>query len=74
MNGLVNILNNIQGVLSNPNILLTRIGLPADALQNPQLAIQQLMNSGRMSQEQFNQFYQTAQQIQNMPQFKQMFK
>lgn len=74
MNGLINVLNSIQGVLSNPNIFLTQMGLPVDALQNPQLAIQQLMNSGRMTQQQFNQFYQTAQQIQNMPQFKQMFK
>lgn len=50
--------------MQNPALLMQRIGLNLDALRNPSAAIQNLMSSGRMSQEQYNQFYQMAQQIQ----------
>ena len=66
--------NQLQGLLMNPAQFLASRGMPQDALQNPQQAVQNLLNSGRMSQEQFNQFQQTARQIQNMPQFKNMFR
>lgn len=59
----------LQGVIQNPNQFLASRGLP----QNPQQAVQELLNSGRMTQQQFNQLKQTAEQIQNMPQFKKMF-
>lgn len=69
MNNLFNILPQIQSALQNPQQILSRIGMP-NALQNPQQAVQDLLNSGRMSQEQFNQLRQTAKQIQNLPQFR----
>lgn len=66
--------NQLQGLLMNPAQFLASRGMSQDALQNPQQAVQNLLNSGRMSQEQFNQFQQTARQIQNMPQFRNMFR
>ena len=74
MNNMMNILSGIQNVMSNPMAFISRAGLPQNAFQNPQGMAQQLVNSGRMSQQQLNQFYQMAQQIQAMPQFRQMFK
>ena len=40
-------------------------------MQNPQAAIQYLMNNGQLSQEQYNQLQNIAKQIQNNPQFQQ---
>ena len=72
MNNVMNILNNVQNALSNPTAFLSQIGLPQTAFQNPQMMAQQLVNSGKMSQQCCNQFYQIAQQMQSMPQFRQM--
>lgn len=66
--------NQMTGLLQNPAQFLMSRGMPQDVLQNPQQAVQNLLNSGQMSQQQFNQFQQTARQIQNLPQFKQMFR
>lgn len=49
-----------------------RLNLPQGWMENPQGAIQQLMNSGAMNQSQYNQLNQMAQQIMNSPQFQQM--
>lgn len=59
-----NIFGMLQGALQNPAPILARMGMP-NALQNPQQAVQDLMNSGRMSQQQFEQLRQTAIQFQN---------
>ena len=74
MNNMANIFNALQGALQNPMAILSQMGLSQSALQNPQQAVQQLMNSGRMSQDQFNSLRQTAMQIQQAPQFQQMFQ
>ncbi len=74
MNNIFNILGSIQNAMSNPAAFLSQFGMPQNAFQNPQMAAQQLVNSGRMSQQQLNQFYQMAQQIQSAPQFRQMFR
>lgn len=66
--------NQMTGLLQNPAQFLMSRGMSQDVLQNPQQAVQNLLNSGQMSQQQFNQFQQTARQIQNLPQFKQMFR
>ena len=60
-----NIFNMLQGALQNPAPVLARMGIPQSALQNPQQAVQSLMNSGRMSQQQFEQLRQAAIQFQN---------
>lgn len=73
MVNLQQIFGQLTGVLQNPAQFLASRGMP-NAMQNPQQMVQDLLNSGRMSQEQFNQLKQTAEQIQQMPQFKQYFK
>lgn len=68
-------INQFQGFMQNPiqSIIQSKLNLPQNWMQNPKGAVQSLMNSGTMSQAQFNQLQQTAQQIQNNPQFVQMF-
>ena len=69
-------LNQFRGFIQNPVqfLMQRRLNISQEALNNPQEAVQQLMNSGQMSQTQFNQLRQTASQIVNNPQFAQMFK
>lgn len=67
------ILSRFGGFMQNPNQMLQQMGLSPDALKNPQATVQQLMNSGRMNQQQFNQLQQMAQNITNNPMFAQMF-
>lgn len=67
MNPLFNILNGgIQP--QNPMMnMMTQLNQFRQTFQgNPKQQVQQLLNSGRMSQEQFNQLSQMATQIQNM--------
>lgn len=69
-------INQFRGFMQNPLqfLMQRRLNLTQDVMQNPQAAVQQLMNSGQMSQAQFNQLQQMAKQITNSPQFAQMFK
>ena len=53
--------------------MLGRSGISQEALQDPQAAVQAMLNSGQMTQEQFNQLQQMAKQIQSNPVFMQMF-
>lgn len=69
-----NLLNGLLGAMGNPAQTLQKIGLTPDALQNPNAAIQNLMNSGKMTQEQYNSLYQQAQQLQGNPQVQQMLQ
>lgn len=68
-------LSQFRGFMANPMkfFLQRRMNVPQTAMQNPQAAVQQLLNSGQMSQEQFNRLQQMARQIQKNPQFMQMF-
>jgi len=61
-----NMIQMIMQAMQNPGAVLQKIGLGPEALRDPQAAVQQLMNSGRMSQQQFNQMQQAARQIQSM--------
>ena len=61
-----NMIQMIMQAMRDPANVLQRIGLGPDAMKNPQAAVQQLMNSGKMSQQQFNQFQAMAKQIQTM--------
>lgn len=67
MNPLFNILN---GGMQPQNLMMnmmTQLNQFRQTFQgNPKQQVQQLLNSGRMSQEQFNQLSQMATQIQNM--------
>ena len=67
MNPLFNILN---GGMQPQNLMMkmmTQLNQFRQTFQgDPRQQVQQLLNSGRMSQEQFNQLSQMATQIQNM--------
>jgi hypothetical protein len=57
----------------NPSQMLSKLGIPQEYASNPQGAIQYLMNSGKVSQEQFNNANSQLKQMQNNPMFKQFF-
>lgn len=49
------------------NGIMSRLNQFRNALQgNPQAQIQQMLNSGRITQEQYNQAYKMAQELQKM--------
>ncbi len=64
----------LSGLLQNPMQFLMSRGFPQGVLNNPQQAVQDLLNSGKMTQQQFNDLQETARQIQNMPQFRNYFQ
>lgn len=70
------IINQFQGFMKNPVQFMAqrKLNIPQEVFNNPQAAVQQLMNNGQMSQQQFNQLQQMAKQIQNNPQFMSLFK
>lgn len=55
--------------MNNPGQILSRLNIPQNLQNNPQAAIQHLLNNGAMSQQQFNQLQQMAKQIQNSSAF-----
>lgn len=73
-NPINNIMSQFQSFMQNPAQFLMLSRLPANSLQNPAATIQQLLNSGRMSQQQFNELQQMAAQVRSNPMFGQMFK
>lgn len=59
----------------NPMQMLSQIGLNIpQGVNNPGEIIQHLMNSGKLSQEQYSQLQQTAQNIRNNPMFQQQMQ
>ena len=52
----------IMNAMQNPGNVLRQLNLPQN--MTPQQAIESLMNSGRMSQQQYEQLRQMAEQIQ----------
>lgn len=67
------LMSQIQQFRNNPAQIMSRLNIPQNLQNNPQGAIQHLMNNGAMSQQQFNQLQSMAQRLRNMPQFSQMF-
>ena len=67
MNPLFNILNGGMQPQNPMMNMITQLNQFRQTFQgNPKQQVQQLLSSGRMSQEQFNQLSQMATQIQNM--------
>ena len=71
---------NVKGLLDaysqlmqNPNQILQKMNIPNEYANNPQGAIQYLMNNGRITQEQYNNANNQLKQLQNNPLFKQFF-
>lgn len=67
MNPLFNILNGGTQPQNSMMSMMAQLNQFRQTFQgNPKQQVQQLLNSGKMSQEQFNQLSQMATQIQNM--------
>lgn len=62
-----------QGFMQNPMqyMMQKKLNIPQNLQNDPNGAIQYLMNAGTMSQEQYNQLQRMAQQIQGNPMFQQ---
>ena len=57
----------------NPSQFLSQINVPNEYMNDPQGAIQYLMNSGKITQEQYNFANNQLKELQNNPLFKQLF-
>jgi hypothetical protein len=68
-----NLFNMYSQLLSNPNQVLQQLNIPQEYANNPQGAIQYLMNNGKITQEQYNNANNQLRQMQNNPLFKQLF-
>ena len=66
--------NRYSGFMNNPvqTLLQNNVNIPQN-MQNPQSIVQHLMDSGQMTQQQFNQLQDIAKRIQQNPRFVQMF-
>lgn len=67
--GIGQLLSRFNGFMQNPAQMLQQMGLPADALKNPQATIQQLMNTGKMNQQSYNYLKTIADKISQDPMF-----
>ncbi len=61
-------------LMQNPTQMLQKLNIPQEYASNPQGAIQYLMNTGKISQEQYNMANNQLKQLQNNPLFRQYFK
>jgi hypothetical protein len=71
-----NLLTQFRGFMQNPTQFLMQqnLGLTQEMLQNPSNAIQYLMNTGKITQEQYNQAVRQAERLKRNPQFQQFFR
>lgn len=67
-----NIMQGFQAFMKNPMQYMS--GIPQEYANDPSKAIQYLMDSGRINQQQYNQAKQIADQMKNNPMFQQMFR
>ena len=58
----------------NPNQFLQKMNIPTEYANDPQGAIQYLMNNGKITQTQYNNASNQLKQMQSNPLFKQLFK
>lgn len=65
-------LGQLQQFMGNPMAYMAskKFNIPQQYMNNPNDAIQYLMNTGKLTQQQYNEFNKTAKQIQNNPTFK----
>lgn len=70
MNNILNLLQIVNGLKSNPMSILSQYGLNIPQnINSPQDIVQHLLNTGQINQDQVNQ----AKQMQNNPMFKNLF-
>lgn len=60
-------------LMQNPNQFLQKMNIPTEYANDPNGAIQYLMNNGKISQDQYNFANNQLKQMQNNPLFKQLF-
>lgn len=66
-------MNNFQQMMQNPSqYVMQRMGISQDKAQNPDAILQDLMSSGKLTQQDYNRARQAAMRIQNNPMFKSM--
>ena len=68
------VMGTLQQFQQNPMQFLTRYNIPSEYANDPNGMIQYMMNSGKITQEQYNQANALFQQFQNFPQFRNTFK
>ena len=69
-----NMMNEFMNFMRNPSSYIQRMGIPPQAGNSPQSIIQFLMDSGRLTQADYNRLQQQAQQMANNPMFAQFTK
>lgn len=66
----MNMMNEFQTFVNNPSkFMMNRMGIPADIANDPNAIIQHLMNTGKLSQNQYNMARNEAAQMQKNPMF-----
>lgn len=70
-----NMFQNFMNFMQNPTqfIIKSNLNIPKQYLNNPNDAIQYLLNSGRISQDQYNKAVQQANSLKRSPEFCKMF-
>lgn len=58
-----NMIQMLMSLKNNPGAFVTRLGIPANIMNDPNAMIQFLMNNGKITQEQYNN---AVKQAQNM--------
>lgn len=66
--------NAYSQLMQNPTKILQQLNIPQEYANDPQGAIQYLMNAGKISQQDYNNARNQLNQLQNNPLFKQYFK
>ncbi len=70
-----NFMNDFSQLAKNPaQYAMQKMGIPQNIANDPDAIIQERMNEGRLSQEQYNEARKTAGMIQNNPLFRQLLK
>ena len=71
-----NMLGQFKGFMSNPMqfMLQSKLKIPQQYMNDPNQAIQYMLNTGQLSQQQYDWAVKQAQKIQNNPQFMQFLK
>ena len=71
-----NMVNQLKQFMGNPSqyLMQGKLNIPQEYMNDPNEAIQYLMNTGKLTQEQYNWANNMAKQIQNNSTFKQLMK
>ena len=75
INNFNSFMNSFNQMMQNPQqYMMQRFGIPKDIADDPDKIIEKMMSNGRISQYQYNEARNMAQQIQQNPMFRQLIK